>query len=209
MEQEVVLKIRQDIRTHAIAGRDALDSGLRHKWSSEIIERLRDYLFEKLAAANRSIHCYISFRSEVETRAFIERALQEGTRVTVPVIERSETSNVLGHTEIMELKDLVKGRFGLEAPVVRNPATPAAMLHTLDAVIVPLVAFDRCGTRLGYGMGFYDRFLRELPRSVERIGLAFSMQEVDDIPILPHDEPLDTIVTEQAIIKASPAMHQE
>jgi 5-formyltetrahydrofolate cyclo-ligase len=103
---------------------------------------------------------------------------------------------VLVHTEIKELSNLADGSFGLQEPVERIPAS----LNILDAVIVPLVAFDRHGARLGYGMGFYDAFLHELPRSVERIGLAFSIQEMNHIPVFPHDEPLDTIVTEQEII---------
>ena len=185
--------IRKDMRVRAMKERDALASDERHRLSKEIGERLRGYLLEK---EYQSIHCYISFRSEVETRECIERALQERIRVTVPIVEQIDGKKVLAHTEISKLSDLVNGHFGLQEPVERTPAS----LLSLDAVIVPLVAFDRHGTRLGYGMGFYDRFLRELPRTIERIGLAFRMQEMTDIPSLPHDEPLDTIITEQEII---------
>ncbi len=193
MEQPSVQETRPDIRARAMKERDALTDSARHQWSEEIIERLQCYFAEK---AVHSIHCYISFRTEVETHTFLKRVLSEGMRVTVPIVERIHNNKVLVHTEIKGLSNLADGSFGLREPVERIPAS----LDALDAVIVPLVAFDRHGTRLGYGMGFYDVFLRELPRSVERIGLAFSIQEMNRIPLFPHDEPLDTIVTEQEII---------
>ncbi len=192
-EQDGTQELRRAIRARAMQERDGLAPDLRHHISGEIIERLQKYLSEK---AMRSVHCYISFRSEVETRAFLEHALHNGMRVTVPIVDRKDGKNVLIHTEISALSELVEGSFGLKEPIERNPAS----LSTMDAVIVPLVAFDRRGTRLGYGMGFYDTFLQELPRSIERIGLAFHLQEANSIPSLAHDEPLDTIVTEQEII---------
>jgi 5-formyltetrahydrofolate cyclo-ligase len=87
---------------------------------------------------------------------------------------------------------LQTGAFGLDEPIARD----AADLAGLDAVIVPMVAFDRQGSRLGYGKGFYDAFLRELPRETKRIGLAFAVQEVPHIPVLSHDEPIGRIITE-------------
>ncbi len=189
------------MRANALALRDALDPEVRHRWTGEIITRLREYLSARQA---RFIHCYLSFRSEVATRDFIENALVDGMRIVVPVIEEIEASGGvmpterLAHTEIHDLAGFVKGRFGIDEPPVRTPAA----IESLDAVIVPVVAFDRCGTRLGYGKGFYDMFLRGLPASVERIGLAFRIQEVEKIPALVHDEPLDIIITEQEIIHA-------
>jgi 5-formyltetrahydrofolate cyclo-ligase len=194
MDEPSIHEIRSEIRKRAMKERDALAPGLRHQESQKIIERLHGYLAGKTV---RSIHCYISFRSEVETQAFIKLELREGMRVTVPIVEHTGDRKSLVHTEISGLSNLAIGSFGLQEPVERNPAS----LDTLDAVMVPLVAFDRHGTRLGYGMGFYDAFLRELPRSVERIGLAFRMQEMNRIPILSHDEPLDTVITEQEIIR--------
>ncbi len=192
-EQRGIHEVRREIRERSMKERDALSPELRHSSSRNIIERLIRYLQEKHC---RSIHCYISFRSEVETHDFIERALQDGMRVTVPVVERIDNGEVLTHSEIKDLASLVSGRFGIKEPLERNRAS----LDVLQAVIVPLVAFDRQGTRLGYGKGFYDTFLRELPRTVERIGLAFSTQEMNRIPAFPHDEALDTIVTELEII---------
>jgi 5-formyltetrahydrofolate cyclo-ligase len=192
-EQPGIQEIRHEIRNRSIQERDALSPELRHLWSRNMIERLTRYLHDK---PYRSIHCYISFRSEAETHEFIELSLQEGMRVTVPIVERIDNGKILIHSEIGDLAGLVSGHFGLKEPLERKLPS----LDALQAVIVPLVAFDREGTRLGYGMGFYDAFLHTLPRTVERIGLAFSTQEVNHIPALSHDEPLDTIVTELEII---------
>jgi 5-formyltetrahydrofolate cyclo-ligase len=98
----------------------------------------------------------------------------------------------LVHTEITHLNDLKSGSFGLEEPSLRGPAA----LEGLDAVIVPMVAFDRRGSRLGYGKGFYDAFLGGLPSETKRIGLAFALQEVTHIPLLPHDIAVGRIITE-------------
>ncbi|HEY3875662.1 MAG TPA: 5-formyltetrahydrofolate cyclo-ligase [Candidatus Kapabacteria bacterium] len=182
------------LRTEAIRARNALPTELRQEWSmaiqSKFVEESRERNF-------RSIHCYLSIRSEVETGELVERLLASGIRITVPIVEASATSRILGHSEITSLSSLARGPFGLAEPTERNSIS----LETLDAVIVPLVAFDRTGTRLGYGLGFYDRFLRSLPASVERIGLAFQMQEVPYIPAFTHDERLDAILTEHEIIR--------
>ncbi len=78
---------------------------------------------------------------------------------------------------------------------------PAALLATPGVVLVPLLGFDRRGHRLGYGQGYYDRTLRALRAAGSiklAIGIAFALQEVEEVPAGPADEPLDAIVTEQA-----------
>jgi 5-formyltetrahydrofolate cyclo-ligase len=93
---------------------------------------------------------------------------------------------------------LQRGRFGLDEPIERS----AARLDGLDLVVLPLAAFDTNGNRLGYGKGFYDRFLSELSPTVLRVGLGFDLQEVDRIETHDRDQPLDIIVTETRTIIA-------
>ncbi len=188
-----IIELRQELRKKAIAARDRLSPENRHEWSLQIFRTLHSLVQERRFG---SIHCYISVRSEVETRNFIELMISEHVHVTVPIVEQKGTSKVLEHTEITNFTTLAKGHFGLDEPTERVPAS----LMSLDAIIIPLVSFDRTGTRLGYGMGFYDRFVEAIPTTVERIGLGFSMQEVSLIPRLTHDQPLDLIVTEKEII---------
>ena len=187
-------ELRQQLRFEAIARRDSLSPSERTVYSQDAIALLRTYL-EGIGA--KFLHCYISFRTEVETRAFIEESLERGLRIVVPVVEELDNHRFLIHTEIKGLTDLRPSAFGLDEPIERNAST----LESLDAVVLPLVAFDRRGMRLGYGKGFYDRFLHELPRSIPRIGLGFTVQEIPHIPIQPHDEPLDYIITEREIIQ--------
>jgi 5-formyltetrahydrofolate cyclo-ligase len=187
-------ELRQQLRMEAIARRDLLPPSDRSIYSRAATALLKTYL-ESIGAT--FLHCYINFRTEVETRGFIEECLERGLRVVVPVVEELDDRQFLIHTEIKGLTGLQRGAFGLEEPIERSPST----LESLDAVILPLVGFDRRGTRLGYGKGFYDRFLHDLPRSVLRIGLAFSIQEIPHIPDLPHDEPLDYVITEHEIIQ--------
>lgn len=190
---EQIAQLRKELRKSALAARDAISPTEREGRSRQIAARLLTYLRERNV---HSVHCYLSFRSEVETRDAIRSMLESGIRVTVPIVERIGTSAALGHAAITSVTEFQKGHLGIDEPLERTPAS----LETLDAVIIPLSAFDRTGTRLGYGMGFYDRFLHNLPRRVERIGLAFQVQEIPHIPALTHDEPLDLVVTENAII---------
>jgi len=191
---DVVFEVRESLRQEKIAERGRIPPELRHELSIEIVRKLKEHIHRKNF---KFIHCYISFRSEVETRDLIEDEIKSGIRVVVPVVEQLDGKSLLIHTEISGLDNLKKGTFGLDEPVERRLSS----LESLDAVILPLAAFDRRGTRLGYGKGFYDKFLHELPKSVERIGLAFSIQELENIPQLPHDESLDTIITEREVIK--------
>lgn len=88
--------------------------------------------------------------------------------------------------------DLVSGAFGLREPA---PEAPQAALAELDLVIVPGVAFDAWCNRLGYGGGFYDTLLADLPHTLPTVGLAFEEQIVDRVPCEPFDRPLDIVVT--------------
>ena len=91
---------------------------------------------------------------------------------------------------------LLRARFGVEIPERDEPATP-------DFLIVPLLAFDRRGYRLGYGGGFYDRTLAALRAAgaIRAVGLAYAAQEVDAVPVEATDLPLDLIVTERETIR--------
>ena len=98
---------------------------------------------------------------------------------------------------IRSLDELLPGKFGIMEPAY-NPEREISN-EELDMVIAPLLAFDRDGGRLGFGMGFYDSLLGEC--NCPRIGLGYSFQEVDLIPREPHDQKLDIIITEKEIIR--------
>jgi len=123
--------------------------------------------------------------------------LGRGTKVVVPIIERESRTLRLSYLE--DPAYLVEGTFHVPEPLGHEiPATPA----DLAVVITPMVGFDRSGNRLGYGAGYYDRFLAGI-RGVPVIGLAFSCQEVPLIPACPDDIGVDIVVTEEGIIRPS------
>jgi 5-formyltetrahydrofolate cyclo-ligase len=145
--------------------------------------------------AARVLHCYLPMRSEVNTHPLIIQALAEGRRVVVPVVQHG--SRDLTHSWLLsaEESEIVPGVFGTPQPRTLQAANPGDW----DMMVVPLLAFERQGYRLGYGGGYYDRLLAAEP-PVARIGVAFAIQEADHLPHEEHDIPLDAIVTEQEVI---------
>ncbi len=138
---------------------------------------------------------YLSFRSEVVTDGLILWGLKEGRRIAVPSCDPE--SRTLTPCLIGGLDEVAASHYGIREPKSHlcRPLPPEA----LDVVIVPAVAFDRQGYRIGYGGGYYDRFLRQAPQAA-RIGIAFACQIVDQIPAADHDIPMDGIVTGEGVI---------
>lgn len=143
------------------------------------------------------VHCYIGIGSEVATEELIRGLLHRGQRVVCPRVAGPEA---LEHLEITDLDGLVTGPMGLREPDPRW-AEPVDLAE-VDVVLVPALAFDRRGVRLGYGGGYYDGALRELRERghAVTIGLAYDEQVVDELPREAHDQPVDLIVTETQMI---------
>lgn len=137
----------------------------------------------------------MAWRSEVRTRALINQLLKGDKKIALPRVEIS--SHQLQHYYIHDLVDVLIGTFGIPEP---NPLhCQPAEVKDLQLIIVPGVAFDRQGNRLGSGHGYYDRFLAQ--SSALRVGLAFAMQIVESIPAGSHDQKMDFVVTEEEIIR--------
>jgi 5-formyltetrahydrofolate cyclo-ligase len=140
------------------------------------------------------LHCYLAIRSEVDTRPLLKHALAAGKRIVVPIVERGNPELAHSWLGSIDELDLSGGVFGTCEPRHLDPAQPGMW----DLTIVPLLAFDRAGYRLGYGKGYYDRMLAVAPTPT--IGMAFAVQEIPIVPHDPHDVPLSWIVTEQEVI---------
>lgn len=129
----------------------------------------------------KKVMFYIAFRGEVDTTEMIKEARDSGKIVTVPVCEKNRVA--IRPCMLDMHARLVKGPYG-----VREPAEKKCMhWKDLDLVIVPGVAFDKKGRRLGRGKGFYDRLLDKLPKKTSTIGLAFDFQILPRIPAAEHD----------------------
>ena len=139
------------------------------------------------------IHCYVSIPGEVDTWVLIGDALRGKKRIVVPIVHKGETN--LLHSEISDISELIqKGGMGLYRP--SGKVLPVDF-QTIDLVIVPGVAFDRMGNRLGFGRGYYDRFLEKV--GAIKVGLAFEFQILDSVPTAETDVPVDLVVTEENV----------
>jgi 5-formyltetrahydrofolate cyclo-ligase len=187
---------KEAIRKELLSKRLALSAEERRLRSRAIQTRL--FNREEFRKA-KTIQFYISFNHEVETREMIGRALEIGKKVVVPYLKEGQSE--IGLSELRDLKqELQRNRNGFEEPFgpFIRPVDPAQV----ELWIIPGVAFDLSGSRIGYGKGFYDRLLS---RSVKGIltGIAFDLQLVDRIPVEAHDVRMDQIVTEYRTIEAS------
>ncbi len=140
---------------------------------------------------------YVSRGSEVHTGRMISRALREGHRVVVP-LTRVEEKNLRAMLIQDPEEDLAPGFRGIPEPIPgrRQEVAP----EELDLIVVPGVAFDPAGNRLGMGQAYYDAFLKKVRSDAAKIALAFECQVIDNIPTAHHDVAMDAVITEDRII---------
>jgi 5-formyltetrahydrofolate cyclo-ligase len=183
---------KSQLRAEAIAARRAIPHALLIQESRLVEENLAS-LDEYRGA--RLVASYVSKPDEVRTDEIIRRIFSEGRRVAVPLINLP--SEALVFLEIHGLGDLSLGHFGILEP--GRDATPVPLNQT-DLVLVPLVAWDDRGHRIGYGKGYFDRALAERGRSFA-IGLALESQRIQMVPESPSDVRLDIVVTERRVLR--------
>ncbi len=137
---------------------------------------------------------YSPIRSEIDPTPLMDRLHRDGARLVLPTVTGRDQP--LTFRQWTPGEDLMRGEFG-----ILQPSADAPVLAP-NIVLVPLVAFDRSGHRIGYGAGYYDRTFELLRRwaATVAVGLGFSIQEVNAVPALPHDARLDYIVTERETI---------
>jgi 5-formyltetrahydrofolate cyclo-ligase len=188
------LKEKKDLlRKETLRRRDELSPEERQVKSRIIKARLFN-LPDIVSAQN--IFFYVSFRSEVQTHEMIRAALAGGKTVTVPAIDMKQRRLVPSRIESFD-DDLALGTLGILEP--RPEKLRPVPAHQVDVVITPGAVFCEKGWRLGYGGGFYDRFLKESEK--KSYALAFELQIVQDVPYdLRYDAGVDYIVTENRVI---------
>lgn len=169
----------------------------RRKGAFETAHAAQSSFLSEVLAGYRGVPLagYAPMRTEIDPLPAMAEAAAHGP-VGMPVIMAKATP--LEFREWSPECDMIEGTFGAQIPAAGAWIEP-------EILIVPLVAFDRNGGRLGYGGGFYDRTLERLRarRATLAIGFAFAAQESSDLPLEPTDQPLDMIVTESGIISLS------
>ena len=177
------------LRRRVLADRDALPAAVRRAASAAIAARILERADFKAA---RAVLLTLPFGSEWDTVAVMRAALAAGRIVAVPRVDRESRMLELRAIADPE-RDVVAGYRDIPEPL---PACPLVSRDTIDFVLVPGVAFDRLGRRIGYGGGYYDRLLPLLSPRAARVAGAFDVQLVDRVPAAAHDVAVDAIVTE-------------
>lgn len=178
------------LRAAVVAARDALAPAWRAQASEAIAARIAR--IDSYAVA-RVVFLTLPCRSEWDATLVAARALASGKVVAVPRVDRS--ARMLRAFRIDDLAhDVETGYAGVPEP---RASCAEIALDAIDWVLVPGLAFDRRGRRLGYGGGFYDRLLPFVRHDVPRVAGAFELQLVERVPTAPHDIDVDCVVTEQ------------
>jgi len=188
---------KRSLRARVLKARDGLSSAERASASQAIAATLSQRPDFDSA---RVVLLTLPFGSEWDTRLLLAAALGRGKTVAAPRVNVARRM-----LELHELRDaeadVCPGYRGIPEPRSECPKTALA---AIDWILVPGVAFDAQGRRVGYGGGYYDRLLPTLPASALRVAGAFEVQIVDRVPTAPHDLALDTIVTEARVIVPAP-----
>lgn len=178
-----------------IEKRDSVDALERE--SADI--RIKNILIkEDYYKTSKNIFIYLGFGSEINTSIYIKEFLKDGKKIYVPRIKRG--SRIMEAVKIRDLEDLKENNFGILEP---SNEKQWVNKEILDLIILPGVAFDEKGGRLGYGGGYYDIFLQDVSIDVTIVALAYEFQIVNSIPLEEHDIKANHIITDERSIKCS------
>lgn len=195
---------KAELRQAVIAQRNALDLDVRAAKSAVICARLVELMESSGTAGQRTVAVYAAMGSEVDPAAFAAAAAARGWRVAYPCM--LSASDAAACSQRMCMRAVSAGDAS-EAPFIAHPTRafaatgidsdhfPIVPAKALDMIIVPLVAFDRTGARLGYGGGCYDRYPPAVAPECLIVGIAFDEQRVDHVPTDAHDLSLPNIVS--------------
>lgn len=181
---------KQMLRSRMLRKRSLLDREYRLRIDNDICEKAMETAGYKNA---ETVFCYVSTEYEVNTLPIIKRTLKEGKRLGIPRCEGKGTMNVY---EIEKLEDLEPGTFGIMEPAKGCRLIPK---NEIDIAFVPCLTCDKRGTRLGYGGGFYDRYLKNT--DFTKFVLCREIQLSKSVPAEENDHSMDYIITERGEIK--------
>ena len=182
--------LKSKLRKEFQRQRQELGADVRSELSARIIQRVESDLDWQRA---KVVCVYVWFKDEVQTDALIESAWKDGKTVCVPRCGAKDENKIVLH-KINSFEDLSPGAFGIREPIPERTSVIAP--SDVDAFIVPGLAFDKNGNRLGWGGGFYDWTLSRAPMA-KKIAVAFSCQIVNALPTESQDIKIDKIICEK------------
>ena len=180
---------REALRAEMKRRRAQMSAAERAEISAEIGRRV--LAMDEYSRAHR-VMCYWALPSEVQTAGLIGEMLKSGREVYLPVTAKDRSMKAM---RLENLSDLRKGAFGVCEPNGGETAVP----EELELILVPGLAFDREGGRMGYGAGCYDRFLPRCRGTVA--GLCAEVQRIERVPMEAHDVLMDCVITERAVYR--------
>jgi 5-formyltetrahydrofolate cyclo-ligase len=186
------MKLKSELREYAMTYRNSLDEESYMNLSLAITYKLC-YMFPFKEAYDYHFFIGAPFKREIFTKPLIDVLLKSGRNVFVPKVT---SENTLSTHKIHTVLDLKPGAFGIEEPITFENET-----KDFDCIIVPMLAGDKTGNRVGYGRGFYDRFLKNA--TGVKIGIVYDSCLVDQVESEEHDIPLDLIITENRVIETN------
>jgi 5-formyltetrahydrofolate cyclo-ligase len=189
-EARSIEKEKSELRREMIARRDALPANVR----SAVAQAIAGRPFPVSAAPGTIVSGFMPMKGEIDPLPLMKRFSSGGARLALPVIAGRGRPLLMRAWNFGE--PLVSGVWG-----IREPPVQAAEVEP-DILLVPLVAFDRAGRRLGYGGGYYDLTVARLRahKPVVAMGIAYAIQEIAGVPVAPHDATLDLVLTEREVI---------
>ncbi len=184
--------LKKTARAEAMARRNAAHANLMDKAADQLLL----HPFPARPQAGRSVvSAFYPYQSEIDTRPLLGKLAGEGWTTALPIVVKQ--ASPLEFRRWMPGEPTIPGKWDIPRPPADAP------LVEPDVLLVPLLAFDRRGYRLGYGGGFYDRTLEKLRagKPVVAIGIAYAVQEVDSVIHDDHDQLLDFVMTEKELIR--------
>lgn len=183
-------KEKVDLRRAALANREALPADLRQAAAETIAARP----FPLAVAPGTIVSGFFPIKSEINPMPLMRKLSENGACLALPVVAGRGKPLILRAWNFGE--KLIAGQWGLREPASEAPEVAP------DILLVPLLAFNRAGNRLGYGAGYYDMTIGALraQKPVTAVGIAYAAQEVAKVPITPRDAPLDLVLTERETI---------
>ena len=189
---------KQALRQSIIAAREKLPAAERLRLSRAIVESTRNLPVYRQA---RTVLGYLNFGAEMVAELWVRQALADGKQVLLPRVNRA--SRHLDLYRVQDLKhDVAPGSWGIREPVAERCIKEEA-LGTVEFILLPGVAFTREGARLGYGGGFYDKLLAQMPHRPALVAGAFALQVVQEIPQESTDRNVGWLVTEAEMIRCN------
>ena len=181
-------KTKSEFRNYIAKKRDELSLLQKNEKDNYIYKNI---INSDLFVKSKVLFIYISFGNEVNTHKIIQYALDSGKEVCVPkVISRLKGMRAL---KIRDLRDLETSSYGILEP---SDDSEEIFVERMDLAVIPGLAFDLNGGRIGYGGGFYDRFFSNINVSIRKIALAYEFQVLEGLPLEKHDITIDGIITE-------------